>query len=55
VLNPCTGLVLTDLPKIPMNQGEAMREIGNDDGVALRWVCLCAGGVEVYPCGWPLG
>jgi len=51
VLNPCTGLVLNDLPMIPMNQGEAMREIGNDDGVALMFNYLCVGDIERYPFG----
>jgi len=37
----CTGLVLNDLP---MDQGEPVKEIGNDDRVALRLVCLFAGG-----------
>jgi len=27
VLNPCTCLALDDLPMVPMNPGEAVREI----------------------------
>ena len=40
VHNPCTGLVLFDLPMIPKNHDRSLREIGIGDNVVVMEVMV---------------